>query len=164
MSAEVRRGNLSKFEEAINLILSEEGGYVNDPHDSGGETKYGISKNAYPEINIGSLTLDQAKAIYMRDYWEPCKCDNLPWPLSLFVLDAAVNQGTDAAIKMLQHTLQTNQDGIIGSVTLRLAKESRKWHWARFMAFRTMRYQGTRNYDSFVENWLISIFRIAIEA
>jgi len=155
---------MNKFDRAIDLILAEEGGYVIDPLDPGGETKYGISKRAYPEINIGSLTLDQAKTIYMRDYWEPCKCDSLPWPLSLFVFDAAVNQGTDAAIKMLQHTLQTNQDGIIGSVTLRLAGESRKWHWARFMAFRTMRYQGTRNYDRFGENWLIRIFRIAMEA
>jgi len=155
---------MSDFEKAVNLVLSEEGEYINDPHDPGGETKFGISKRAYPEVNIHSLTIDQAKAIYMKEYWEPCRCSELPWPVSLFVFDAAINQGTDAAIKMLQHTLQTNQDGVIGPVTLNLAKESRKWHWARFMAFRAMRYQGTRNFNRFGENWYIRLFRIAMEA
>src|SRR4030067_2776049 len=64
---------MNKFDRAIDLILAEEGGYVIDPLDPGGETKYGISKRAYPEINIPSLTTEQGKAIYMGDYWNQCK-------------------------------------------------------------------------------------------
>ncbi|WP_425526518.1 glycosyl hydrolase 108 family protein [Xanthomonas oryzae] len=50
-------------------MLSHEGGYVNDPRDPGGETQWGISKRAYPELNIRALTRDQAIEIYRRDYW-----------------------------------------------------------------------------------------------
>jgi lysozyme family protein len=34
-----------KFAKAVVRVLEFEGGYVNDPNDNGGETKYGISKN-----------------------------------------------------------------------------------------------------------------------
>jgi lysozyme family protein len=52
-------------------ILAVEGGYVNNPADPGGETKYGISKRAYPNIDIAKLTLDQALNIYYNAYWQP---------------------------------------------------------------------------------------------
>ena len=54
------------------LIDNWEGGYVNDPNDPGGETKYGISKHAYPHEDIKGLTRDRAMAIYYRDFWLPC--------------------------------------------------------------------------------------------
>ena len=60
---------MSNFDRAFRFLIGEEGGYVNDPADPGGETKFGISKRAYPQLDIKSLTLDQAKAIYRRDYW-----------------------------------------------------------------------------------------------
>ena len=40
------------FEEIIEVVLEHEGGYVNDPKDPGGETKYGVSKRAYPNEDI----------------------------------------------------------------------------------------------------------------
>ena len=48
-------------------------GYVNDPRDSGGETKFGVAKNANPNVNIAKLTLDEAKKIYKSRYWIPRK-------------------------------------------------------------------------------------------
>ena len=65
------------FEEIIDRVIESEGGYVNDPDDPGGETKYGISKRAYPEIVIKDLTIKQAKQIYYEDYWTPSKADQL---------------------------------------------------------------------------------------
>ena len=44
------------FEEAVKQVLKHEGGYVNDPVDPGGETNMGISKKAYPYLNIKELT------------------------------------------------------------------------------------------------------------
>jgi Glycosyl hydrolase 108 len=38
--------------------------------DAGGFTKFGISSNAYPNVNMKALTLEQAKHIYLMDYWE----------------------------------------------------------------------------------------------
>ena len=59
------------FDDAFEALMAHEGGYANDPRDPGGETKYGISKRAYPAVDIRNLTLEAAKAIYKRDYWRP---------------------------------------------------------------------------------------------
>ena len=60
----------ARFLKAFEKVLRHEGGYVNDPLDLGGETKYGISKRSYPHLDIKNLTLDQAKQIYFRDFWQ----------------------------------------------------------------------------------------------
>ena len=45
------------FDEIIEVVLEHEGGYVNDPDDAGGETKYGIAKRWYPSVDIKNLFL-----------------------------------------------------------------------------------------------------------
>ena len=55
------------FEEAMTFVLHYEGGYVNNPHDPGGETNYGISKRQYPDLDIQAITPSQALGIYRRD-------------------------------------------------------------------------------------------------
>ena len=89
------------FERAIAFVIKHEGGYVNNPNYTGGETNYGISKRAYPAQDIKNLTEADAKAIYKKDYWEKCDCDALPWPMNLAVLDAAVNCGPRRAMNWL---------------------------------------------------------------
>lgn len=103
---------------AFELLLDIEGGLVDDKNDSGGETKYGISKKAYPKLDIANLTIEQAKDIYYQDYWKRCKCDYLPDALSVAVFDYAVNSGTIKAIKSLQMALGVTVDGIIGNQTI----------------------------------------------
>lgn len=153
------------FERAVQIVLFEEGGYVNDPKDPGGETIYGITRRDHPGLWAqGRPTVEQAKQVYREQYWNAIRGDDLPWPLCLFVFDSAVNQGVEPATRMLQRALDTVQDGIIGSGTLRLAQASREWHWARFMAYRAMRYQGTRHFDRFGEGWLIRLMRVAMKA
>ena len=56
------------FREAIEVILKHEGGYVNDPVDPGGETNMGISKRAYPDLDIKGLTKQSVREIYYKDY------------------------------------------------------------------------------------------------
>lgn len=94
----------SKFDRAIPIILRFEGGYVNDPDDPGGETKYGISKRAYPHLDIRALTIPAAKEIYFADYWTPCGAEDLEWPLTVNVFDAAVNNGLRRAKEWLAET------------------------------------------------------------
>lgn len=110
------------FNEAVDIVLKHEGGYVNDPADAGGETNYGISKQAYPDINIRNLTKEQAKMLYKRDYWDACKCDQLPDYTRLFVFDTAVNMGIGFAKKMLQVAVGAVSDGVIGPKTLAAAR------------------------------------------
>lgn len=109
---------MTAFDKAFEILIGHEGGYSLDPHDRGGETKYGISKRAYPHIDIANLTLAQAKAIYRNDYWDKAKCSSLPPDLALLVFDAAVNNGVGAAIRWLQRAADVVADGIIGPQTI----------------------------------------------
>ena len=60
-------------------------------------TKYGVSAASYPYLDIVSLTLDDAKALYVKDFWAKIGGDSLGYPLNLVVFDAAVNfRVTDA--------------------------------------------------------------------
>lgn len=81
------------FDRAFSVVVGIEGGYVNDPEDPGGETKYGLSKRANPDLDIKNLTLDQAKDRYLTRYWNPYGLDRLEWGKALLVFDTAVNGG-----------------------------------------------------------------------
>lgn len=81
------------FDKAFDFIMKWEGGYVNDKNDSGGETNFGISKSSYPNLDIKGLTADEAKVIYLSDYWIPAGCDMLQHPFDALVFDTAVNMG-----------------------------------------------------------------------
>lgn len=107
------------FSSVIEMVLHHEGGYVNHPSDPGGETKYGISKRAYPDIDIAELTEEDAASIYKRDYWDRIKGDDLPSGVACAVMDYAVNSGISRASKALQSVCGiSNGDGIIGPATL----------------------------------------------
>ena len=112
------------FDKAFELLMVNEvngmpnGGYVNNPADPGGETKYGISKGAYPKLDIASLTEDAAKAIYESDYWLSCQCDAMPWAVGWTVFDCAVNHGHNRAVYFLQKAVSVHADGYMGPITL----------------------------------------------
>lgn len=89
------------FATAVQFVLQQEGGYVANPADPGGETKYGISKRSYPDLDIAALTVDDARQIYYTDYWQQSGADALPMPLAMIVLDTAVNMGNGAAQQLL---------------------------------------------------------------
>lgn len=88
---------MSDFKRALAFVLKHEGGYVINPADPGGETKYGISKKAYPNIDIKNLTESEAKLIYARDYWLPSGADEMDNALALVHFDTAVNMGIATA-------------------------------------------------------------------
>ena len=106
------------FDACITFVLASEGGYVNDPHDPGGETNFGISKRSYPNVDIKHLTREAAVAIYKKDYWDRVKGDLLPVGVDLVALDAAVNSGVTTSIKWLQAASYMLEDGVLGPKTL----------------------------------------------
>jgi len=108
---------VSKFDTAVAFLLAQEGGYSADPDDHGGETNWGISKRAYPNLDILTLTKKDAEEIYRRDYWKKVRGDELPEPLGLVLFDWAVHSGTVTAILSLQRILGVKIDGKFGSET-----------------------------------------------
>jgi lysozyme family protein len=93
-------------------------GYVNDPSDNGGETKFGVAKNANTDLNISKLTWDQAKAVYFVRYWLAGKCDQMPARTAVLHFDGCVNHGVSRANTFLQRAVGVTADGAIGPVTL----------------------------------------------
>lgn len=85
----------------IDFVLRWEGGYTKDPNDPGGETNFGISKRAYPHLDILSLSERDAIAIYERDYYQKVGGPSLPPPMALVATNAAVNCGVSRALKWL---------------------------------------------------------------
>lgn len=125
------------FEEAFERLLGHEGGYVNNPADPGGETKFGISKRSYPGEDIKNLTEARAKQLYLRDFWGPAGCDTVPDTLRFDLFDTAANSGVKAAIKLLQKTVGETQDGVLGPLTLQAVQSmDQKRLRARFNANR----------------------------
>jgi len=97
---------MTLWERVGRSILRHEGGYVNNPNDPGGETKYGISKRSYPNVDIKNLTPEQALEIYHRDFW-PRIPAHLPDPVRWFAFDCAVHHGPGQALMWLKsnHTV-----------------------------------------------------------
>lgn len=129
---------MSFFDAAFQIVVGIEAGYVDDPADPGGATKYGISQRAYPNLDIASLTLDEAKAIYQRDYWERCGCDSYGWERALCVFDCAVNQGQGYA-----RALNLKSDSVVN-----------------LMAARAVRYANSVEFARFGDGWMRRLFTI----
>lgn len=110
------------FDTAFDRLISNEGGYVNNPADPGGETNWGISKRSYPNIDIKNLTREGAKAIYLRDFWLRGHMDEYDSALSFQVFDFAVNSGIETAIRKLQQAAGVADDGHVGPVTVAAIK------------------------------------------
>ena len=151
---------------AIEFVLKEEGGYTLDPNDHGGETNFGISKTAYPNEDIKNMTRERAMEIYKRDYWNVCRCDEIPSPLAIAVFDSAVNTGTHGTILMLQRALMVEAiDGIFGPKTMEALLKSNGISVRRFMAERMMRYVRIVSHDPsqdvFTANWSHRLMRCA---
>jgi len=100
----------------IDDIIAAEGGYVDDPKDSGGETNYGITtavarQNGY----YGDMRLmphDFAFTVYTSRYWDSLCADSLPDAVAAEVVDAGVNMGVSRAAKFLQRCLNVfNKQG-----------------------------------------------------
>ncbi len=122
-------------------IVAREGGFVNDPDDPGGATKYGVTihtmrrlgldldgDDAVTEADVRRLTRDQATQIFVDHYFYGPKIDKLPLVLHASVFDMYVNSGANA-VKILQRLIrdmriEVTVDGIIGPQTIRAAHEA----------------------------------------
>jgi lysozyme family protein len=110
------------FAAAVERLLADEGGLVDDTADRGGETKYGISQREYPQVDIGGLTRAAAAAIYYRDWWQRYGYGTLPEVIGGKLLNLAVNLGPGVAARCLQRALRAcgrdvAEDGVLGAST-----------------------------------------------
>jgi lysozyme family protein len=129
------------FDQAYRELLGDEGDLSMDPNDpgnwTGGKigkgvlngTKYGISAASYPKEDISGMTLERAKYLTRRDYWDRYRIEELPDALRWHVFDGVFNSGPGSkkqnkggAIRWLQSALGVTDDGVMGPITISAAK------------------------------------------
>ncbi len=117
--------------EIAKEIVAREGGYVNDPDDPGGATKYGVTIHTMRRLgldldengridnrDVRRLSRQQAQQIFVDHYYHKPRIDALPEPLQATVFDMYVNAGANA-VKILQRLLcdmgqRVHVDGVLG--------------------------------------------------
>lgn len=110
------------FDQAFDRLMGNEGGLVDNPNDPGGLTNWGISQRSYPSVDIRNLTRDDARALYLRDFWQRGQMDQYDPALAFQVFDISVNSGMETAVRMLQRAAGVADDGHIGPVTVAAVK------------------------------------------
>jgi len=152
-----------KFDEAVEIILVHEGGYVFDAQDSGGETRYGISKRSFPKLDIKNLTKEKAKELYRSCYWHSVRADRLPSSLRLMVFDCAVNQGVSLASKILQRVVGVQADGIIGPVTIGACHGISDMNLIdEYASMRLAHYQNLPHWSRFGKGWSKRLLEVSL--
>lgn len=108
------------------FILKWEGGFVNDPNDSGGATNKGVTLATYRRYKGKSASVDDLKvitdeewtAIYKEMYWDKFKADEInSQAVANLIVDWYWMSGTNA-IKYVQRLIGADEDGIVGKQTL----------------------------------------------
>lgn len=157
----------NNFQLAFNRVINHEGGYSDNPKDPGNwtggavkkgllkGTKYGIAAVSYPSLDIKNLTLEEAKNIYKKDYWDKNNLDLFDKILAFQIFDAAVNHGNKQAVKFIQSLVGVTEDGILGSVTANAIKsENQKKLAIDYVASRIAFYTKLKTFNSFGKGWM----------
>ena len=115
------------WNSAFNLLMENEGGFVNNPKDPGGATNRGVTQKSYnawrrkrglPVQSVELMTIEETRQFYREEYWLRAKCDRYPDCFSVAVFDYAVNSGVNKAVKDFQKALGVVADGIVGNQTI----------------------------------------------
>lgn len=172
------------FDRCIPVILEHEGGFVNNIHDAGGATKYGISLRflkgikevdsdgfLYADIDhdgdvdvddIKKMNVSQAKEFYYKYFWnkifDTICCANL----ALHLFDMGVNAGTSRATKLIQRIVGTKEDGLLGATTIGMINKmdcntvTNSYMLARKNFYKSLVVANPKQ-DVFLKGWLARI-------
>lgn len=155
------------FDVAFSRLINVEKGFTDDKADPGnwtsgrvgiGElkgTKFGIAANTYPDLDIKNLTLEQAKAIYLRDWWMRIGADVIDGAIVYQMWDFAVNAGMSTAKRLLQRIVGVADDGQIGEHTLAAVKAiDIDDVLFRFNASKIRYYTSLAKWSDFGKGWM----------
>lgn len=165
------------FDTAFTDVVDIEKSFSDDPRDpgnwTGGKvnvgqlngTMLGISAAAYPNEDIKNLTPSKAKVIYLRDYWDKCRCDTLPDPVACALFKQAVNMGVSGGIKAFQRSLGAQVvDGVIGPVTIGYASRiSPSEVIENFLTECAKEYIGMSNFSVEGVGWMRRLIKIGLQ-
>ena len=157
---------LSMFEVSFARLIGNEGAFKKESADRGDwtsgivgkgklvGTKYGLAAMTYPELDIENLTIDEAKAIYKRDWWDKLGMDQFPPALAFQFFDAAINHGAVRANTFIQIAAGAKPDGNIGPKTIAAVNSADKNDLLMlFLAARLEFFSGLKTWDNYSRGW-----------
>lgn len=164
----------ANFPLSLSLVLVHEGGYVNDPRDSGGATNKGVTQAVYddwrtrhglPKQTVRAIGTDELEAVYRHGYWDAVAGDQLPAGVDYCMFDLAVNSGVNRAACFLQKAVRVLADGQIGPATIaavtalpagviidRICDERQEF------------LEGLSNFDHFGKGWTTRVKEVCVKA
>jgi len=161
------------LERSITLVFGHEGGYVNNPKDPGGPTKFGITqatlkawrKRPVTVAEVKALKLEEASQILRKQYWTPVRGDDLPAGLDHAVFDFSVNSGPSQSVKTLQRIVGSAPDGIMGARTLAAINGRNVSNLIDDYCDARMAFlQGLKTFATFGKGWTARVERVRKEA
>jgi lysozyme family protein len=164
---------ISNWNNAFNLMLKSEGGYVNNPADPGGMTNLGVTKSTWEnwigresdEPEMRSLTPEKVEPLYKKKYWDAVRGDDLPTGLDYLMFDFAVNAGAGRAIKTLQMAIGVPADGGFGPMTMAAVQDvDPATLIERFSAEKVVFYRSLNTFATFGNGWLNRVAKVKAEA
>lgn len=117
---------MADFEKAFKKIIANEGGYVNDKDDRGGETFMGITRKNHPNIVLweiidnyidiydttyglvkyiknNEVAMNSIKNVYKKQYWDKLLLDKVnSQRIANELFDDCVNRGVNATLKLVR--------------------------------------------------------------
>lgn len=158
---------------ALDLMFGHEGGYVNNPKDPGGATKYGITHrtlaahrgvaSATP-AQVKALSKEEATEIYRRSYWQQSGGDLLPVGIDYMAFDYGVNSGPAQAIKSLQRVIGVTLDGVVGGQTVAAVKAYKGDLIAAYAAERLRFMKSLKTWGTFGRGWQKRVVSVESQA
>ena len=165
---------MANFDPYFPRIISFEGStYENDPVDTGGCTKYGIILETLKEYHfdtnkdgvytcedVKALTLDNAKSIYKKMFWDYFKADDIKnQSLAEYIVDGAINMGRGLIAKYVQTIVGVSVDGVVGTKTLEaINAHDQKDLYDKLKAKRVDRYnkivENNPSQKKFIKGWM----------
>lgn len=118
---------MADYRRLISFILKFEGGFVNDPADSGGPTNKGVTLNTFRSVygraktvnDLKHMTDNEWRHILKSLYWDKCKADDISdQSIANMLVDFAWHSGVTTAVKKLQKIVGVTSDGICGVQTI----------------------------------------------
>lgn len=147
---------MTSFDDAFSALIGNEGGYVNDPADPGGETNFGITKrvamaNGYTGP-MKSLSLETAKSIAKTVYWDPLHLDEFDPRIAFQIFDSNYNGGQ--TVRWAQAASGAVVDGKMGAATIEALKAADPHAFVlSFLAQRMLYLTNLKTWATFGKGW-----------
>jgi lysozyme family protein len=147
---------VSSFDDAFESLIGNEGGYVNNPKDPGGETMWGVTARVARAYGYAGAMKDLPKAtakdIAKKLYWDPLQLDTFDPRVSFQIFDANYNGGHP--VIWMQGAAGTKVDGIIGPQTVASVQETDPLRFMmRWNSLRLSYFTSLKTWPTFGKGW-----------